>query len=92
MGPVRLPDNLAKETLYNKHKQTEADPGNNSESMHKETHKHTHGHAMCSHVGVRQKAQMSFAKAASQLSVSLLRQTKKQTLESRLAFLSDHSL
>lgn len=30
MGAVRLPDNLAKETLHiNKHKQRQADPGNN---------------------------------------------------------------
>lgn len=29
MGAVRLPDDLAKETLHNKHKQTQTDPGNN---------------------------------------------------------------
>lgn len=30
MGAVRLPDNLAKETMHiNKHKQRQADPGNN---------------------------------------------------------------
>lgn len=39
MGAVRLPDNLAKETLHNKHKQTRADPGNNRERAN--TKKHT---------------------------------------------------
>lgn len=38
-GVVRLLDSLAMESLYNKHKQRQADQGNNSESKDKEKQK-----------------------------------------------------
>lgn len=57
MGAVRLPDNLAKETLHiNKHKQRQADPGNNRGEVEGGKQKDTHKQAgTYTHVRVQTK-------------------------------------
>lgn len=52
MEAVRLPDNLAKETLHNKHKQRQDDPGNNRERANTKKHTNTDDYT---HVDVQTK-------------------------------------